>query len=142
MSDDGDDDRLLQSFEDCTLPFCEWTHRAHLRVAWQFLTRLPFDTALNRIRNGIRAYNAAHKVPEALDRGYHETTTVAFMRLIHARLNDGASATSFDAFCAAHPDVLDKRVLLQFYSRERIMSAEAKRTFVEPDLSPLPDGSG
>lgn len=142
MTDNLDDDLFLRFFEDCSLPFETWTHRAHVRVAWLFLTRFPVDVAIERVRSGIQAYNAAHNVPEALDRGYHETITVAFMRLIHARLNEAATATSFDTFCSAHPDLLDKRVLLQFYSRERIMSAEAKRTFVEPDGSPLPDGSG
>jgi hypothetical protein len=138
MTDDRDDDQFLRTFEERTLPFREWTHRAHLRVAWLFLSRLPYGVALDRMRSGIQAYNAAHRVPEGPERGYHETTTVAFMRLIHARLIPGATATSFDAFCSAHPDLLDKRVLLQFYSRERIMSADAKRTFVDPDLCPLP----
>ena len=138
MTDDRDDDQFLTTFEERTLPFRQWTHRAHLRVAWLFLSRLPYDVALDRMRSGIQAYNAAHRVPDGPDRGYHETTTVAFMRLIHARLNHGATATSFDEFCSAHPDLLDKHVLLQFYSRERIMSAEAKHGFVEPDLCPFP----
>jgi hypothetical protein len=137
----GDDVQFLHSFEQRTLPFGEWTHRAHVRVAWLFLTRFPVDAAIERVRSGIQAYNTAHNVPEALERGYHETITVAFMRLIDARRNHEATATSFDAFCSAHPDLLDKRVLLQFYSRERITSAEAKRTFIEPDLCPLPVGT-
>jgi hypothetical protein len=32
----------------------------------------------------------------------------------------------------------EKRVLRLFYSRDRIMSAEAKATFIAPDLAPLP----
>ena len=134
------DDELLAAFEGLTLPFDQWTHRAHVRVAYLYTSRSDSASAIERMRAGVKAYNAANQVPEAIDRGYHETTTVAFMRLIHAAVSIHGLAPSSEAFCDRHPELLMKRVLLKFYTRGRIMSAEAKGTFIEPDLAPLPAG--
>ena len=38
------------------------------------------------------------------------------------------------AFCDAHPELLAKQFLSQFYSPDRLWSWEAKQTFLEPDL--------
>ena len=140
MSHNGvlDDAELHAAFEDCTLPFAAWTHRAHVRMAFLYASGHPLPAALERMRQGLKAYNAAKQIPEAVDRGYHETMTVAFMRLIHDRVAQNGPFANSDAFCDCHPDLLDKFVLRQFYSRERMMTLEAKQRFVEPDLAQLP----
>jgi len=79
-----DDHELLKQFEDLTLPFEQWTHRAHVKVAYLYLSRYPFAEAVDRMRRGIKAYNAANHRPEGPDQGYNETTTVAFLHLIAA----------------------------------------------------------
>ena len=43
-----------------------------------------------------------------------------------------------DAFFERHSYLQSKMALLLYYSRDRIMSWEAKRGFVEPDLAPFP----
>jgi len=137
-----DDAVLLTEFEECTLPLELWTHRAHLRVGYMYVRKYGLDAAVERMRSGIQRFNAAGQIPEAIDRGYHETVTQAWLRLISTYLADESSDQCSESFLDAHPDLGDKRVLLQFYSRERIMSWEAKRGFVEPDLAPLPVASG
>lgn len=131
------DDELWTAFVTASLPAAEWTHRAHVRIAWLHLRQQPFDDAATLVRHRIQALNSFHETPEAIDRGYHETITVAFLRLIDAARRDGTDANS-SVFLARCPTLLDKRILLQFYSRERLMSAEAKRVFLAPDLQPLP----
>ena len=133
-----DDESFMAAFEAQTFPLEKWHHREHIRIAYLYLVRLPMDEAIQRVRSGIQALNAAHKVPDALDRGYHETMTQAWMRLVHCTLNEFGPAENADAFVDKHTQLLAKRALLFFYSRDRIMSAEAKRGFVEPDLAPLP----
>ena len=133
------DAKFLAAFESCTLPFDHWNHRAHVRVAYQYASRHDLDTAIDKMRTGVQAYNAANNVPEANDQGYHETVTQAFMRLIVAANQQTGPHHSADEFCQRHPDLLDKRALLQFYSSKRIMSWEAKAEFVEPDLCSLPE---
>jgi hypothetical protein len=137
MSDS--DAALLAAFEDGTYPFAEWTHRAHVRVAWVYLRRWGLDGALDRMRAGLISYNARHGVPDELERGYHETITRAFLTLIHATMAADPACVSSEEFCARRPELLDRKALLRYYSRERIVSWEAKRRFVEPDLAPLPE---
>ncbi|MCA9118734.1 MAG: hypothetical protein H6822_04655 [Planctomycetaceae bacterium] len=132
------DDELLEAFVSCKLPFEQWTHRAHVRVAYIYASRHGFRSALDQVRTRIKAYNKATGTPEAIDRGYHETMTRAFMTLIFAANRRTGPHASSDEFCEAHPELLTKLVLREHYSRERIMTWEAKQDFVEPDLRPLP----
>jgi hypothetical protein len=130
---------FLAAFEAGTLPKPLWTHAAHVRVAWLYLGRLPLAEAVERLRAGIRRYNAAAGTPPQL---YHDTVTVAFARLIHAAGVDPGEG--FDRFAARTPHLFDPAdpVLLRFYTRGRLNSDTARLGFVEPDLQPLPgDGT-
>ncbi|HEY7089786.1 MAG TPA: hypothetical protein VH518_16940 [Tepidisphaeraceae bacterium] len=136
-----DDAAFLASFEDRTLPFQQWTHRSHVKVAYLYLTQHPFADALTRMRAGVKAYNAANNVPEGPDRGYNETTTHAFMHLIAAVIGAYGHTfptTSADHFCDTHPQLLTRHILRLFYSPHRRMHPTAKTHFVDPDLAPLP----
>jgi len=137
------DDALLRRFESASLATSEWTHEAHVRVAAMYLSQHGFDEAVARVRQGIRAFNAVHPSSDGPLGGYHETITVAFMRLIYAAMTEEARqgvpfATSSE-FCRRHPSLLDKRLILRFYSREAIEHPEARRTLIPPDRAPLPD---
>src|SRR5688572_6812620 len=135
------DSDLVHQFEALTLPFEQWTHRAHVKVAFLYLRDHPFDEALVRMRRGITAYNAANKVPETPTSGYNETTTHAFLHLIAATMNaygPEMPTASTDEFCDTHPQLMNRSVLRLFYSPKQRMHPEAKTRFIEPDLSPLP----
>jgi SAM-dependent methyltransferase len=132
------DNEFLAAFEACRFSLDQWHHREHIRIAYLYLLRHPFDEAVRKVRSGIQALNATHKVPDAIDRGYHETMTQAWMRLVHFTLHEFGAKETADAFLDEHTQLLSKRALRFFYSRERIMSPEAKRGFVEPDLAALP----
>jgi hypothetical protein len=140
MSGDGtqiDDTTLITSFEQCTISTAEWNHRAHIRVGFLYARQDSLDDAISRMRAGLQALNEAHRVPEAAGRGYHETKTVAFMRLIHAACKYQAFVSS-EEFCKRNSELTAKDVLFHYYSRERLASLQAKITFLEPDLAPLP----
>src|SRR5262245_22078279 len=132
------DEEFLAAFEGRTLTPAEWHHRDHLRVAWLYLERWPLDEAIARIGRGIRALNAHFAVPEALDRGYHETLTQLWMRLLHGLREAVGREDSFEAFLDRHPYLLNRFLGRLYYSRERILTEKAKREFVEPDLAPFP----
>ena len=132
LAEQSDDETFLRAFEACTLPFAQWTHRCHVRLAWTCLDRHSFDDALVRVRNGIQRYIRANDRP-----GYHETMTVAWMRIIdHARRAEESKSADGRAFCDAHPALASAALLLLFYSRARLASQEAKAEFIEPDLPP------
>ena len=131
------DDDFLATFEDGSLPFTNWNHRAHVRVAFLYLSRFGLAEAIDRMRSGIKAYNAVHGVEDGPVMGYHETTTQAFMRLIHQALQERGPFQDSHEFCERNPELLDRRVLLCYYTRDRIMEPAAKVRFVEPDIAPL-----
>jgi len=133
------DAQLLEAFEACTLPFEQWTHRAHVRVAFLYASQNPLPAALDKMRTGIKAYNKATDTPDELERGYHETITVAFMRLVSHALKEHGPLASSDEFCNTCARSLSKGVLLNYYSKDRLISLEAKQQFLEPDLQPLPE---
>ena len=134
-----DDATLLAQFEDTTLPMELWDHRQHVKVAYLYLLRHPFEEAVNCMRRSLQAYNDAQNVPDEITRGYHETLTQAWMRLVHVTLQLYGRSDTADIFVDANSQLLSKRALLLFYSRKRILSAEAKREFLPPDLAPLPE---
>jgi len=132
------DDELLRQFEECAFPFDQWNHRAHVKVAYSYLARYPFNDALQRMRAGIKRYNAANNVPPE---GYHETTTQAFMRLIAVTMSafgEKLPVADSDGFCDAHPQLMTRRALRFFYSPERLLDPRGRTEPLEPDLAPLP----
>jgi hypothetical protein len=133
-----DDDEFITRFENCSIPREQWSHEAHLRMAWIYLTRHPMEQAVDKICSGIRRYNMA--VTGSTDQ-YHHTVTVAFSRLVAARL---APARCYADFMAANPDLYASRppVLASFYSDELLFSERAKKDWQEPDLRPLPPPAG
>jgi hypothetical protein len=66
------DAELQQQLENLSLPFEQWTHRAHIRVAFCYLRQHPFAGALDRVRTAIKAYSAHHNLPEGPTSGYNE----------------------------------------------------------------------
>ncbi|HEV2211135.1 MAG TPA: hypothetical protein VG167_20410 [Verrucomicrobiae bacterium] len=137
-----DDDTFLAKFENGTWPLGQWHHREHIKVAYLYLCRYGLELAIQKMCCGIKAFNAAHQVPESPTGGYHETMTQAWMRLVYLTLCEFGPSETADAFLESQPQLLSKRALLFFYSRALIMSAAAKRQFVAPDLTALPQSVG
>lgn len=84
---------------------------------------------------GIRAFAMHHG--GSLEK-YHDTITRAFVQLVAAHLRETPGLSDFPAFAQAHPRLLDTQLPLAFYSRERLMSPEARAGWVDPDLQKLP----
>ena len=128
------DEEFLSAFEACTIE--EFHHRDHIKVTYLYLRRHPLDEAITKVRTGLQALAVAWSAPvDDLEKGYHETMTQAWVRLVHLTLSRGEAAENADAFCDQQPQLMQKTRLQLFYSRERLMTWEAKREFVEPDLA-------
>ncbi len=80
------DDQFLEQFEACTYPYAHWTHRAHLRVAYCYVTRYGLADAIPKVTAGIRAYNQSQGIVDTPTSGYHETMTIAWLYLVAAML--------------------------------------------------------
>jgi hypothetical protein len=130
------DAELLKAFESQSISNDDWSHEYHIRVASIYLSNLDFDTALDKVKSGIKQLNAVNKVPESQFRGFHETLTLGWLKLVVAKLNEHEVATSLELITQC-PDLLNSRLLSEYYSPDRLMSLEAKKRFIEPDLKPL-----
>jgi len=129
-----DDERFLVRFAQCELPESEWTHLAHVRVAWLYLSTQCPDVALRSICDGILRYNTeVLRRPEK----YSETVTVAFTRIVLGRMMVNEP---WGSFATRIGDLLEPKtpVLLHYYSKEHLFSDEARTRFVESDLVELP----
>ncbi len=132
------DAQFQEAFETQRIAADQWRHRDHIRIAYLYLLAGSFDQAAQQLRTGIQALNASHGLVETLTRGYHETTTIAWLRLVQTVLEEFGPAADGDAFCDAHPELSQSKILRLFYTKDAILSPRAKAEFVEPDLTPLP----
>lgn len=133
-----EDTELWEGFCAATLPAPAWTHHAHLRTAWMFLRRHTLDEAHILMRAGIIRLNATHGLVETPSRGYHETITRVWLTLVEAAMRATPELPGSTHFVAAHAGPLGKDAPLRHYSRERLLSVEARARFLDPDLEALP----
>ena len=136
------DDALLRAFEASEIPVETWTHEEHLRVAFLYLTRAPFDEAIRKLREGIVNLNRRNGVPDELTSGYHETMTVAWAHLIRSAAGEASEIGSSTQFLEENPILREKNILRRYYSPDHILTARAKAEWVEPDLQDLPSLPG
>ena len=128
------DEEFVRSFEDCTLPNEQFHHADHIRLTWILLRSGDVEAAGNRIASAIVRFATHNGSPGK----YHETVTRAWLRLVEAAIELTPSAGSFEEFATAHPELLDKGLLLRYYSAGALQGEQAREGWVEPDLSPLP----
>jgi len=115
------DEDFVQAFESCELPPEAFHHRDHIRLARIYLDRLGLEAATARFVESLRRF-AGHI---GKSDKYHETITVAWMRIVAGSGRDEAA-------------LFDKDYLYLFYSRELLDSQAARVGFVEPDVNSLP----
>jgi hypothetical protein len=129
-------DALMTRIAAREMPNAEFSHQYHLAMA---TCTVMAGGTLDDIRSTILALNAANNVEQTTTGGYHETITVVWHALIRAHLASlPAKTPRLQAINSVLHEFADKFVLMRYYSRERIMSWEARKEFVGPDLAPLP----
>lgn len=130
---------LVSAFRSFTLPREAWTHAAHLRVGIWHVHQLGADAALAELRSGIRRLNEFHGTPNSPTSGYHETITVAYVRLIEMSMDSFGPDVSLErrAEILLEGPLADRSALLRFWSRDALMSPRARAEWLAPDLAPL-----
>ena len=137
---ESDIERIAAGVLDLTHPYAEWTHAAHFAAAL-WLLRHP---AILRQHGGmepvIRRYNEAVGVPNTETRGYHSTITEASLRATAHLLDEAGPADPLASVLTAllASPLGQSRWLLVHWSEPRLMSVEARRGWLEPDLAELP----
>ncbi|KCZ98329.1 hypothetical protein HPO_10507 [Hyphomonas polymorpha PS728] len=122
----------------CTLPREAWTHTAHFAFAIWMQAERGGDI-LPAVRAAICAYNVAVGVENTDRAGYHETITAASLAVVaaHVAAHPGASNAALLAALLAGPCGRSDWIFAH-WSKERLLSVEARREWTPPDLQPLP----
>lgn len=139
LLDESEIRRIGEGLLDCSLPMADWTHAAHCVACLYLMCRRPdIDVALE-LPGIIWRYNVATGTPNADDDGYHETITrfyIGAARAFLARLPEDLPLPETVArFLASR---FGRRAFpLDYWTKERLMSVEARRVWVAPDKAPL-----
>jgi hypothetical protein len=132
-------ERLIRGFESGELPQSRWTHSAHLTVACWYLICHPEPAAVQLIREGIQRYNKQQGIITTEKSGYHETMTIFWIRMIRNFLSTATLECSLVGLInelVRHYS--NKNLPFDYYTQERLMSWDARRSWIEPDLKALP----
>jgi hypothetical protein len=136
--DPRDVEAIARAFVAGTLPKERWRHDAHCVAAAWLIAQHPDVDWTREFGRLVRRYNESVGTPNTDTSGYHETLTLFYVREIKRFLSARAGRPFDDVIVEllASP-VAEVRYPLGFWSRERLFSVEARRTWVEPDLRPL-----
>jgi hypothetical protein len=132
--------RVGEGFLACTLPRVEWTHAAHFAAALWLMRYRPDLEPRREMPQQIRAYNESVGKTNDDSGGYHETITQASLRALRGVLEanppDMPIYRIVNALMAS--SLGNPNWLLEYWSRDLLMSVAARRGWQEPDLKALP----
>jgi hypothetical protein len=133
----ADAEILVGGFTECTLPKSEWTHEAHL-IAGLYLLSNFGEQALDQMRSRLIRYNLAVGGVNDDHNGYHETMTVFWLWALRSICGDENGKVRWDQETLDDlifdEGLADRNLWLAYYSKERMMSVEARKSFLPPDL--------
>lgn len=121
----------------CTLPKERWTHAAHFAAALWLLRDRGEAAARAEMPGLIRAYNASVGGRNTDTEGYHETITQASLHMAARALRDAPLHVVLAELMAGpcgRPDWI-----FAYWSRDVLLSPEARRGWIPPDLAQLPE---
>ena len=133
LSSDAEIADVVRQFEAHTLPYANWTHRAHLAVAVMYSRNFPFDAALSRMRDNINSYNRVCGDPS----GYNETVTILFLRKIYAEMQERSNCQSLYEEVERLAKLCTVQWLYTYYTRDVIWSESAKTSWIAPNITEL-----
>ena len=109
-----DDVAMTRELERCQLPNEGFHHALHLRVAWVYLTESDsVDAAIERMGTTLRRFAASVGKAEK----YSQALTEFWMHQV-AAVRAVMPGADIDAAIRAYPRLLDKNLVLAYYSSD------------------------
>ncbi|KAK1749899.1 ADP-ribosylation factor family-domain-containing protein [Echria macrotheca] len=152
-----DAEELLRQFYALNLP--SWDHYTHLRLAYTLLLKHGRREGKDKIFNGFKEY--IDRSGKIHGKSFHMTMTYFWVQMVHlgiATMNMGTMheqkshtlksgtgddyrglANDFPRFLMVNPYLVDGQLWADYYSKEVLMSQEAKEGVMFPDIKRLPD---
>ena len=134
----SEEDRSFRlAFEACIVAPSQFNHEAHVRLAYVYLTECDADAAVQKMRDALLKFLEHNSIPRSK---FHETLTEAWVLAVRHFMNRSTSNSAAE-FIAKNPELLDSKIMLTHYSASVLFSPDARASFVEPDLDPIPSGN-
>ncbi|KAF6031380.1 hypothetical protein EB796_010322 [Bugula neritina] len=130
------DEIFMQAFENASVPFADWTHEAHLRMAWNYITKHGKDMATPLIKTGIQKFNEKNK--HKITYGYSETVTKFYIHIISKAISHLPVGHTFEDFLISNKELTESAYLSTYYSEHVLNDPISKLTFIKPDKISLP----
>jgi hypothetical protein len=129
-------DEFVAAFEAGTLPKKRWTHGAHVLTGAWYVHGMGESAAIDKMRLCVSRYNEAVGGKNTDTSGYHETITIAWIKLL-AKLLRESRPVERAAFAALAVERFagDRDALRRYYDFDLADSVEARRTWVPPTLA-------
>lgn len=126
---------IVEGFKNRSLPEEEWTHEAHLITALCLLNEHGLEKAEEIMPGLIRDFNTAKGGVNSSTEGYHHTITIFYLRVIEKfRLNNKDLSIETQVGRLLTTELAKPYFTLNYYSKERLFTAEARLGLVAPDL--------
>lgn len=128
------DQEFERQFENCQLDPADFSHEAHLRLAWIHLDKYGKERAEENIQTQLQKF-VSHA--GAKDK-YNATLTLAAIKAVY-HFKSKSKVTHFQDFIVAFPQLKNnfKELMKLHYSFDIFNSKNAKKRFLEPDVSPF-----
>ena len=128
------DDTFERQFQEGVLDPTLFTHEAHLRLAWLYISKYGIETAISKIRVQIKRYATLNGTPDK----FNTTVTVAAVKAVQHFLLK-SKANSFSDFILEFPRLKYRFTDLMnvHYSFDIYTNPKAKEHFLLPDLLPF-----
>ena len=128
------DEAFEAQFKSCQLNPKDFTHEAHLRLAWINIKKNGVHDAIPKVQSELKRY-VDHL--GANDK-YNDTLTVAAVKAVyHFTLK--SKAESFEAFISEFPRLKHnfKELMAAHYGFDIYKSIRTKKSYLSPDLLPF-----
>ncbi|KAJ6460917.1 ADP-ribosylation factor [Mycena sanguinolenta] len=148
---------FLHQFDTIKLP--AWDHYTHIRIAYLLLTEYGRQKGKDKIFKGIERY--IQQSDQTKGRTFHITMTYFWVQIVHFGIRStpplvhsdtdsdlGSSSLEpdnspelddFPRFLLLNPYVANGNLWADYYSKDAMMSVNAKQGPVLPDIKPLPN---
>ena len=130
---------IAREFENKTLPKEQWTHSAHIAVAFVYLDKYKnLGKALSKLRDHIKEYNISVGTENNDNSGYHETLTVFWLKVVSEFCETENQADINELFNNFSKTILaSSKLPTKFYSKELLFSKTARQIWTDPNLLPI-----
>lgn len=133
-------DQFVRDWESGALPKSAWTHCAHVVVTAFYAFNCGPEALFSTIERGIRHFNNCSGVINGPDGGYHESLTRFWAQII----SDFVSSRNFESRLEAARETAavfgeDRDLFKLYYSFDVVRDQRARREWIPPDRTPLPE---